>query len=105
MGIATNGGKINDHPLYVYSDRDMRRIKSNAIIVEGFKRESAQDIPFGVTYVEKIVHVGQHIWKEYNCHCYNSPFLINNFTNMSLYLITPLHKVVDEKNVYITGTS
>eukprot|EP00957_Ditylum_brightwellii_P108454 8272909-Ditylum_brightwellii.AAC.1 len=56
LGIATNGGKINDHPLYVYNDRDMRRIKNNAIIVEGFNGESVQDIPFGVTYFKKIVH-------------------------------------------------
>eukprot|EP00957_Ditylum_brightwellii_P183949 14012002-Ditylum_brightwellii.AAC.1 len=74
MEIATNGGKINDHSLYVYSDRDMRRIRSNAIIVEGFKRQSAQDITFGVTYFKRIEHVGQIVWKEYNCYGYNSPF-------------------------------
>eukprot|EP00957_Ditylum_brightwellii_P110678 8440455-Ditylum_brightwellii.AAC.1 len=91
MGITTNGEKINDRPLYVCSDRDMRRIKNNVIIVDGFKMESAQDIPFGVTFFEKIVHVGQHIWKEYNCHCYNSSFLINNVANKLLYLLTPLH--------------
>eukprot|EP00957_Ditylum_brightwellii_P131398 10021065-Ditylum_brightwellii.AAC.1 len=46
MGIATNVRNINDHPLHVYNDMDMRRIKNNVIIVEGFKRQSAQDIPF-----------------------------------------------------------
>jgi hypothetical protein len=67
------------------------------------KRRSKNNIPFGVTFFENVIHVGEHVWKEYMQHSFNSPFLINNALNQLLYLLTPLDEVMGDPNVYLTG--